>query len=480
MSPVSKKSSALAMQISRYVKILEDGSGQTLVYHSLFGNIHIIPASVLKLFKKYEKRFHFDETVKDSIESETDQKIFEKLVSLYFIVPENFDEREVTRNELKRRFDKLETGELINAVQLNVSEGCNLKCTYCFADRVDERSSMTNFNARNDTRIMSWETALESIRSVKKIIAGNGNNNLVIKFFGREPMLNWKVIEKVIDYCQEDYKDFQYLFTITTNGTLFNSENVRKLSQVKTAIVVSLDGFAKSNKLRITNAGRDTFADVDKGLSILKEEGVSSCVATVLTDWNFDTLGREFLDYLENKLVSQWEIKIGMQNAGMLRRSPEQYADKLFELYKLGKEKGILVTGDWYDPFTTLFHTTKLTTDKSINRLAPNSCSATDHQISIEPSGKVFGCRALDTQLGDSLNIEYLLQSYSYKNLAMRTYYNIPFCHGCKLEGFCQGVCLGHSEKLFGDIYQPDNAYCEIYRKVFDLLLEDFLRSECL
>lgn len=463
------------MRISNYVNIIKDNLDQVIIYHSLFGNIHSIPSNALQLLSSFQNPIHAEE-FNDRF-NQAEIELIEKLVSLYFIVPENFDERAITEVELKRRFDKLETGELINAVQLNVSEGCNLKCTYCFADRVDERASASNFEARNSSKTMSFDVAKVALESVKNIIKANHKNSLVIKFFGREPMLNWKVINEVINYCQEDVLDFHYFFTVTTNGTLFNSENVKKLSQVNAAIIVSLDGFSTGNKLRIMQNGSGTFDKVDKGLDILKENGISSCVATVLTDWNFDTLGKEFIDYLKSKSVSQWEIKIGMQNGNVIQRDSKQYADKLFELYKLGKEKNILVTGDWYDPFVTLFHTTKFKDDDFIHKESPHTCSATDHQISVEPSGKVFGCRALDTQLGDTNNLKTLLSSNIYKSLAMRTYYNVPSCQGCKLEGFCQGVCLGHSEKLFGDIYTPDQSYCDIYRNTFDLLLTDYLKT---
>jgi uncharacterized protein len=462
---------------SKYVKILESPTGgHSFIYHSLFGNLHLLDAKALEVMQWFAHPSPPAPLIPAGHSDEI-QNLVDEFCSLYYLIPENFDERSLTELELARRATSLDKGELINAVQLNVSEGCNLKCTYCFADRVDERATLYNIGARNDKKLMTLETAIDSINGVTSLIRQHGGQAMVVKFFGREPLLNWNVISRLIDYC-ELAEDFEYHYAITTNGTLFTTEIVKTLKEANATIVVSLDGFAEANLLRLTHSGRETFSSVDKGLTMLAEQGISSCVASVLSDQNFDLLSYEFLKYLKSRSVKQWELKLAMQNDGSMARSPNEYAQKLLHLYEQGKELGIAVTGDWYDPFATVFHTTKHRSDDQVQRLAPNSCSATDHQISIEPGGGIFGCRALDTRLGSIAGLEEMFRSSVYKNLAMRTYYNVPFCHGCKLEGFCQGVCLGHSERKYGSVYQPDDQYCKVYREVFDLLLKSYFANE--
>lgn len=457
---------------SKYLRIIEKtGDDSFFCYHSLFGNLHLVDPDSIEVLNMFDKPLAWSEALSNRVDRPVYNALIEKFLQLYYLIPEDFDERVLTQRELSQRHHRLETGELINAIQLNVSEGCNLKCTYCFADRVDERSSLRVLQSRKDQQTMAFETAVKTVAAVTQLARKNGNDALVIKFFGREPLLNWKVIEQVIDYCESNRLNFRYHYTITTNGTLFNPLIIKKLKEVDTAIVVSLDGFPEGNALRVTHAGKETFSAVDRGLQQLREQQVSCCVASVLSDNNFNVLGEKFLHYLREQSVTQWEVKLAMQNDGMMLYSPRQYAEKLFALYKQGQEMDIAVTGDWYDPFVTLFHTTRLPGDEHVQRLAPSSCSATDHQISIEPSGGVFGCRALDAKLGSVDDLQGLFQSPQYKHLSMRTYYNVPSCHGCKLEGMCQGVCLGHSERKYNDIYQPDDSYCEVYRMVFDLLL---------
>jgi uncharacterized protein len=464
---------------SAYLQKLELGKeGKSMLYHTLFGNIHQVSEfhiDVIDLFSKPQSLARVLRQCDDN--QEAFLAVIDQFMDAFFLIPEGFDERSLVERELIERSTALETGKTIDAVQLNVSEGCNLKCTYCFADRVDERSSTSNFAARNEQKFMSIGTAMESITAVEALIRRNGGSAMVIKFFGREPLLNWPVVEAVIDQCESMAdKNFKFHYAITTNGTLFTPEIVRKFQAVNMMTVISLDGLQESNLARITHDGKESFSMVDRGLKLLKEENLPCSVASVLSEQNFDLLDVSFIDYLVSRSVKQWEVKLAMQNGvlsvGETERTAMDYTEKLMSLYNYAKGLGVGMSGDWYDPFAALFHTTRKTKDKIVHRLLPNSCGATDHQLSIEPSGNVFGCRALEEKIGEVSSLEEIFKNPRYQNLAMRTFYNVPMCRGCKLEGFCQGVCLGHSEKGFGNIYTPDVKYCDIYRLAFDYLLK--------
>src|SRR6185312_11817749 len=95
----------------------------------------------------------------------------------------------------------------------------------------------------------------------------------------------------------------------------------------------------------------------------------------------------------------------------------------------------------------------------------------TEHQISLEPNGDLFPCRAMSLHYGSLADWDSVLSSDAYRQVAMRTYFGVPFCHGCPLEGHCQGTCLGSLEEESGDIYSPQVAYCDVYRGVTSSLL---------
>ena len=132
--------------------------------------------------------------------------------------------------------------------------------------------------------------------------------------------------------------------------------------------------------------------------------------------------------------------------------------------------------GDWLDPFRKITTIHKYRDDADIARPLGASCTATSHQISIEPTGDLFPCRAISLHYGHIDDLSSILAGEDYKKVAMRTYFNVPYCQGCNLEGFCQGTCLGSSEEAFGDIYSPQEEYCTIYRRATERLLA---RLEC-
>jgi sulfatase maturation enzyme AslB (radical SAM superfamily) len=204
---------------SSYLKNLNSSDSETVIYHSLFGNLHSVSQSYADILYLFNIPQNPQYVLADRSNPEKLQEVIDRFIENYFLVLEGFDERTLVDQELlDRRSRSLETGELINAVQLNISEGCNLKCTYCFADRVHERASAGHFAAWNELKFMTVEMAMESIEAVESLIRKNGGTAMVIKFFGREPLLNWPVVKAVIDRCEAVNDGFQFFYAILLGG----------------------------------------------------------------------------------------------------------------------------------------------------------------------------------------------------------------------------------------------------------------------
>lgn len=123
------------------------------------------------------------------------------------------------------------------AISLNISQSCNLSCSYCYADE-------GRFGGR--ARMMPIEVAFAAI---DRLIDGASGRRVTVGFIGGEPFLNRDVLYRSVDYALERAlaRSARVGFSVTTNGTLLNQRDVDLLRDHAFAVSVSLDGAASLN-----------------------------------------------------------------------------------------------------------------------------------------------------------------------------------------------------------------------------------------
>ena len=135
----------------------------------------------------------------------------------------------------------------IKALCLNVAHTCNLSCEYCFASQG---------KYKGDRAIMKFEVGK---RAIDFLIESSGyHRNLDVDFFGGEPLMDWRVIKKVVAYARslEEETNKKFRFTLTTNGMLLNDEVTEFCNKEMYNVVLSLDGRKEvHDHLRKTVAG---------------------------------------------------------------------------------------------------------------------------------------------------------------------------------------------------------------------------------
>lgn len=121
-----------------------------------------------------------------------------------------------------------------NNIVLSVASGCNLACTYCYCGVCRDEIP--------DQGLMSEETAMRAIDAF--LAAADTQTDIGITFFGGEPLLNKKVIRKVVERCNAWAADngVKAGYSITTNATLMDDETARLIADNGFGLMVSLDG----------------------------------------------------------------------------------------------------------------------------------------------------------------------------------------------------------------------------------------------
>ena len=444
---------------SSHLQFSERDDDVHYVYHKLFGNFAWIDREMRDLLASAPCDLT-GSGLAATLGLETAQLLWDS----YFVVRTPAEERALIARELEERRQSVHTGEYLGALQISSSNACNFACTYCFADASDRRSPRRQ-SAGEGPQNITYELAEAAIRKVQGVARRHGRTQIGVKFLGREPLINWRVIHRLF----ETFSDDGVQWSITTNGSLITREIAAILKQFEVLTVVSLDGPAPVNDaLRVSKAGGGTYVAVDRALEILSSSEVPFGVSSVLTaQCEFDSM-RPFIGRVADRGARELEFTLVMQtqHAGVspLTADAADLIVKLCDLYDFARTRRLLVHGDWIDPFHRVMASHRFRYEEESATPVGAACTATSHQISLEPTGDLFPCRAMSTHYGSILDLEAALRSAEYERVVMRTYHNVPACHDCELEGFCQGTCLGSSEEATGDVYGIDERYCNIYR----------------
>ena len=168
---------------------------------------------------------------------------------------------------------------------LNVTHGCNMRCTYCYAG--SKRSE-----------VMPEHIGRKAIdRAIASIEPGG---TLDLGFFGGEPLLEAELIEKLIAYAGRQVKaaGMNLALTMTTNGTVTNPRAWSIMTLPAMSLSISCDGLpAIHDRHRRFTSGGGTSAKLLSTISMLQQAGKQFRVVMVVRPDTVDSLpaGIEFL-----------------------------------------------------------------------------------------------------------------------------------------------------------------------------------------
>ena len=172
--------------------------------------------------------------IMDSLACESNgepEELFRGLLKRRVIVPSNngmFVSQKATPHNLSIP---------LKTLILHLTDACNLNCRYCYHSEGDLKKSKK--------KVMGLEVAC---RAVDFLFDHAGQlEEVVLVFFGGEPLLNFGIIPTVVDYASQKAaeKGKRINFAITTNGTLLSDEIIAFFQDKSIGVTVSIDGFAR-------------------------------------------------------------------------------------------------------------------------------------------------------------------------------------------------------------------------------------------
>lgn len=207
--------------------------------------------------------------------------IYEINESLFYKLITNRNDSDLFQNLLKSlhintqmEFNKRVYSRGVMTISLNVAQVCNLSCVYCYG--IDGEYG-TKGKMKEDTAFKSVDFLMDQSKA---------DASVSIHFFGGEPLLNFPLMKKVVDYSIEQgrLKNKKITFSITTNGTKFSDEVNTFLNRYNFGVIVSFDGDEEvQDKNRPFKNGKGSFSSIKPKIEkfLKSRNGNASARATV-------------------------------------------------------------------------------------------------------------------------------------------------------------------------------------------------------
>lgn len=353
--------------------------------------------------------------------------------------------------------DVNEREPVIKALCLHVTHDCNLKCKYCFAGEGEYNGIRS---------LMSFEVGKKALEF---LIKNSGKRrNLEVDFFGGEPLMNFEVVKRLVEFGNEQAKlnGKRFRFTITTNGMLLNDEIISYLNENMHNVVLSIDGRKEVNdNMRIRSGGQGSYDSIVPKFLKLAElrKQKNYYVRGTFTRNNLDfakdvlhlaDLGFEQIS-VEPVVAEECEdYSIRVQDLPIIFEEYEKLAIEMLERRKEGKD------------FNFFHFMIDITGGPCVvKRLV--GCGAGTEYIAVTPEGDIYPCHQFvgqeDFAMGNlfkGVNTENIRQEFEKCNV-----YAKDDCKICWAKFYCSGGCASNAYNFNKNILQPYEIGCELQKK---------------
>lgn len=285
---------------------------------------------------------------------------------------------------------------LSRTVTFQVTDKCNLACTYCYQINKGTRR-MTMDDAK-----LFIDKLLAGEDGFKEYINPDISPAIVVEFIGGEPFLEIDLIDEIVDYFRLRVIQLRhpwmekFCVSICSNGVLYTDPRVQKFLQKNKdniSFSVTLDG----NK------------ELHDKCRVFPDGGGSYDIAEAATqDWmsrgyymgSKITISQENLPYIYDALMHIVGLGYDEIHANCVYEAfwTEKDAGKLYELMK--KFSDFMLSDKKYRDLDCSLYTRNLGTPKKADDLQ-NWCGGTGSMLSMDPDGWLYPCiRYMESSLG--------------------------------------------------------------------------------
>ena len=352
---------------------------------------------------------------------------------------------------------KERSGDVIKALCLHVAHTCNLNCSYCFASQG---------KYHGDRALMSFEVGRQALDFL--IQHSGSRKNLEVDFFGGEPLMNWDVVKRLVEYARsvEKKHNKNFRFTLTTNGMLIDDDVIDFANKEMSNVVLSLDGRREiHDRLRVDYAGNGSYDRIVPKFKKLVESrgGKNYYMRGTFTHANPDFTNDVF------HMADLGFTELSMEPVVCAEDDPAALTPEDIEVVKQQYEilaVDMLRREHEGKPITFYHYMLDLTGGPCVYKRISGCGSGTEY-MAVTPWGDLYPCHQFvgeeSYKLGDVWN--------GVTNTALReefrscNAYAREECADCWAKLYCSGGCAANAYHAAGSIRGVYKPGCELFRK---------------
>ena len=409
-----------------------------------------------------------------------DSHLFKKLEKKGVILTKSSIKRVIS--DYKNRKCQLFQGTSLHIVVPTLR--CNQKCIYCHSKSRDVNES------RYD---MDEDTA----KSVVDFIFQTPSQNVTIEFQGGEPLLNFSIVQYIIDYAQKRNKEYKkdLRLSVVTNLTKMDDDIAKYLTSIPAfGICTSLDGPKEvHDKNRLYRNGSGSYEDVIYWIKRLQEDYNYKYLNALMVTTRFSLpYWKEIIDeFVKWKFPYIWlqplnNLGFAQDVWNKINYKPEEFVN----FWKNGLE--YIIQNDIKISEVMTYYILK----KYFNKKDPmfldlmSPCGAAIGQLAYDQKGDIYTCDEArmyeEFKLGNVKHNKYkeVLTSPQACALIAASTNDSYLCDNCVWKPYC-GICMVCNYATQGNIIGKTSFVddrCKIlqeqFKHVFEKLLFDVKYKE--
>lgn len=325
----------------------------------------------------------------------------------------------------------------ILVLKINMTNFCNLRCKYCFANEGTYNKKKQAFSKELVDSLILFVKNYPSIK--------------YITFFGGEPLLNYRAMKEICEKITVLNKNIQFL--CQTNGTIVDENIVDLLNKYNFNVTLSVDGKKEDNdRNRVDKNGKGTFDVVRRNYGLI-QPSIKSIEATY--DKHSKMSKIETADFLYKEFncnnIAVCDLLKGKERNFNIDQEIENFVQKP---YTLSNEVTSTIINFFSRNNTTRF------------------CSAGSHLIQIDSDGTLYPCHLLidkgdKYKLGNIQNFD--VDTFNKKRnefikiLEKDNYVN---CKNCIASWTCAKCYAENEEIVQEDCIAKQNRMLELFEEL--------------